>query len=1227
MNGHYFNGLDEYELDNEESIRPKWKETRESKIGLDSQKFQPFRKEFLHTINDNHKMTEERIEAFYREKEVIIKTFENQKVPPPFLSWASACFPSPILKSIEQLQFKSPTIIQSVVFPIILAGYDVIGIAQTGSGKTIAYLLPGLIQITSQKKEEQNNTQKQNGPQMLILVPTRELAIQIESEIQLFTQNYRLKTLCVYGGINNRKNQFYNLGRSPNILVATPGRLLDFLRERATTLADVSYLVIDEADRLLEMGFEDTIRDIAQQIRLDRQTVFFSATWPRAVKDLAFDFCQQSPIYVQIGKSNLTINKNIDQEIICLFSRDKLQKLLDILDTLKISDKVLIFSEQKHRCEQLSIDMADRGYYTIALHGDKTQPQREEIMKAFRSGYTRLLCATDLASRGLDVTDITVVINYDFPKYFDDYIHRIGRTGRGEKKGKSFSFLTYDRDEPKMARELLKLAQVANVKYDESTLKNFAIGIFPQMRNDFEFDRFKQQQRNNNQRGNVGFSKHSQEQYHIDHQISKYQLDNRSSVTENNYSKFSSCYNQQDDAQNGDNNYNFRFNENYQDQSQQSNRDQFQGRNQWKDYGNQKDYQYENEEHRSQNYYQKGDKKQFYGKQERIDNRQMRQEQSFDQNNKFSNDQKDRFYENDKQQRQFRQQGQDWSQGFDEQQRQIGKDSRQEYEKDKQFTSNRQDRPKWQQFQGNQDGNYRQDRYDRQNKKQQYDDREYQQQDDDIRFLNNRQEKPYRQWDRQDPSNRDNRRVNIPDQDNDGYENSQQQYQSKIPHENHSFRWENQKNQKQQDQWNNNNKRQPQQQTRFAGVQSNSRNYDNQRDDFKNSRYEECKRQYTNQVDERNIQEWKNKQLENNDINKNQQDYDRQNLFNNNFGSQVEDNKRNQKYNNRSYIQERQEDGRSQQFINNDSFNHHNQNQVRNYWDQNEKRRFDNFRDTRQSNNQQFDQYINQRKQNDNRLYRNQIDQNGNEDNKFKSHRNTQSLERNDQVRFYNSKQITRNTVKNDDQINVGQQQTQVPNNILRNNNNNKESQNTQERIIDNQQIEKQIQNLDENKKQSSKIIDKQQGMEEINELQEYNFNYDPNKSSSNDGEIEEDNNIDDYDKIVQDDNQNVHQSVNNEAHNIALQQIPKTIDQLPIAIIPQQQEIKDDTKQITCNINEKEEDKIEEDSDNEYDFTRFSRTLELERNLQFEVTQQQQANNNRVIAKEEELQIDQKQE
>ncbi|CAD8084509.1 unnamed protein product [Paramecium sonneborni] len=1221
MNSHYVDDVDEYNLDNEESIRSKWKETRGCKIGLKSQDFQPFRKEFLHKNQESYMMTEERIEAFYREKEIIIKTLENQKVPPPYLSWASANFPSPILDSIEQLQFKNPTVIQSVVFPIILAGYDVIGVAQTGSGKTIAYLLPGLIQITNQINEESNNTKKQNSPQMLILVPTRELAIQIDSEIQLFTQNYRLKTVCVYGGLNNRKTQYFNLGKSPNILVATPGRLLDFLKERVITLTDVSYLVIDEADRLLEMGFEDTTREIVQQIREDRQTVLFSATWPKAVKNLAFDFCQQSPIYVQIGKSNLTINKNIEQEIICLFQREKLKSLLSILDTLKISDKVLIFSEQRYRCEQLAINMADMGYYTIALHGDKTQPQRDEIMKAFRSGQTRLLCATDLASRGLDVTDITVVINYDFPKYFDDYIHRIGRTGRGEKKGKSFSFLAYDKDESYMAREILKLASITNLKYDEFALLNFAKGILPQIRNDFESDRFIQQQPGNySQKVNFTFPKNSKEQYNYDLQKFKNPQENRNYQNDKNYRQFQSVQNQKEDSSFRDSNHNFNFqnNEKYQEQNNQINRSQYQRNNQQSENRNHKNYNCEMAED-GQNYYQKEEIKYPNGKQERVD-RQNRQEESYNLNNKFGSDCQNRFYQNDRfdkqnrQERQFRQQEQDRSSRLETQQRQIDKEIQDKQE-------------------------YIENKYDRQNNNYKNDRREFRQQEEMRRVFNDKQEKPFRQYEkserseRQFENNRGNRRVNFINQDEDRLENSKdqeislKQQQTKIIFDSNQQRWDNQRNAQLED-FRQNSKYMSQSQ-QISGFKNNIKSYENHGEDFKNFRQEEYKRQHYNHDDERHSKSQFHSRYEKIDQINNFKDQQNKN--------QVKFQKGDDDYKTKNFnrFQEQEENDRPQKFRNFDSRNNNYQSQGKHYYDQNEKQGQANFRNQRQPYNEQFEYNNNSRQQKDqqnnsfNRVNRNQIEYSNNDNNKFKSYRNTQSLERNEQFRFFNSKHITQNVTSADDQFNNFNKQRSEENNLQRNRNQN------QQNLVDfkeNRFNINQGQNLEESKKQSLSINENQDVIGETNEVQEYNFNYDPNKSTSENGEVQDHKQIDDFEQINQEkeiDSQNVHNQ------NIILKSILKTSVQIPTVIGSDQIQVKieqnlrnveDDINNMKSNFIEQEEEKNKgESSDNEFDFTRFSKSLEQESQIKQDPNQYQQLNNNTEnVAEEQQSKLDQ---
>ncbi|CAK72029.1 unnamed protein product (macronuclear) [Paramecium tetraurelia] len=464
-----YDQFDPDNLDIEEVVRQRWKQSKGNLVGMQNNRLPSFRKRFIDPIVSQTRQVEE----FLKENAISFKTPDGKLPVDPFLTWESINLPLKIKNVIDELKFRNPTPIQSVVFPLILSGNDVIGVAETGSGKTFGYLLPGLIQLSGQNYP--NNFRSQiNGPEMLILAPTRELVMQITQQVQLFVRPGDVAN--AFGG-QNRDLQAQQIRQNPTILVACPGRLKDFLDDGIVNLSKVTYLVIDEADRLLDMGFEDDVREIVSQIRQDRQTVFFSATWPKAVRNLSFDFCAENPVYVQVGRSNLTINKNIDQEIICLYNNEKLQTLLDILDQLKITDKVLIFAETRISCEKLSVDMTSEGYYAVALHGDKTQKQRDEIMSYYKKGDTKLLCATDLAQRGLDVSDITVVINYDFPKYIDDYIHRIGRTGRAGRRGRAFSFFSFERDTPQMARELLKLNNIHQIKFNYKLMEEIANGI------------------------------------------------------------------------------------------------------------------------------------------------------------------------------------------------------------------------------------------------------------------------------------------------------------------------------------------------------------------------------------------------------------------------------------------------------------------------------------------------------------------------------------------------------------------------------------------------------------------------------------------------------------------------------------------------------------------------------------------------------------------------------
>jgi len=269
---------------------------------------------------------------------------------------------------------------------------------------------------------------------VLVLAPTRELAQQIVTEANKYANYYHIRIACLFGGQGNRYQQTKQLTYSPHVIVATPGRLIDFLEEGATNLNRVTYLVLDEADRMLDMGFEPQIRKIVEQIRPDRQTLMWSATWPKKVQALSRDFFT-NPFRINIGSMELSANPNVTQKFVVCEPYSRMNHLVSFL-TKHIASKTLIFCSTKRTCEIVggNIAQALRGVQMSVLHGDKTQQQRNSILSDFRSGLLTIIVATDVAARGLDVTDIERVINYDFPPNIENYIHRIGRTARGGKK-------------------------------------------------------------------------------------------------------------------------------------------------------------------------------------------------------------------------------------------------------------------------------------------------------------------------------------------------------------------------------------------------------------------------------------------------------------------------------------------------------------------------------------------------------------------------------------------------------------------------------------------------------------------------------------------------------------------------------------------------------------------------------------------------------------------------
>ncbi|XP_056379852.1 probable ATP-dependent RNA helicase DDX17 isoform X2 [Hyla sarda] len=352
-------------------------------------------------------------------------------------------------------RFKEPTPIQCQGFPLALSGRDMVGIAQTGSGKTLAYLLPAMVHINHQPYLERGD-----GPICLVLAPTRELAQQVQQVADDYGKTSRLKSTCIYGGAP-KGPQIRDLERGVEICIATPGRLIDFLEAGKTNLQRCTYLVLDEADRMLDMGFEPQIRKIVDQIRPDRQTLMWSATWPKEVRQLAEDFLRD---YVQINVGNLELsaNHNILQIVDVCQESEKDHKLIQLMEEIMAEkeNKTIIFVETKRRCDELTRRMRRDGWPAMCIHGDKSQQERDWVLNEFRSGKAPILIATDVASRGLDVEDVKFVINYDYPNSSEDYVHRIGRTARSTNKGTAYTFFTPGN--LKQARELVKVLQEAN---------------------------------------------------------------------------------------------------------------------------------------------------------------------------------------------------------------------------------------------------------------------------------------------------------------------------------------------------------------------------------------------------------------------------------------------------------------------------------------------------------------------------------------------------------------------------------------------------------------------------------------------------------------------------------------------------------------------------------------------------------------------------------------------
>ncbi|MXQ98489.1 hypothetical protein E5288_WYG018887 [Bos mutus] len=418
----------------------------------------PIKKNLYIESKATHSLSEAQVEIWRKENFNIrcddLTEGEKRPIPKPTCTFEDAFQQYPeIMQSIRRAGFQKPTPIQSQSWPIILQGIDLIGIAQTGTGKTLSYLMPGFIHIHSQPVSRK----QRNGPGMLVLTPTRELALQVEAECSKYLYK-GLKSVCIYGG-GNRKGQIQDVTKGVDIIIATPGRLNDLQMNNFVNLRSITYLVLDEADKMLDLGFEHQIMKILLDVRPDRQTVMTTASWPDSTRRLAQSYLKQ-PMIVYVGTLDLVTVNTVKQNIIVTTEEEKRSLVKEFLQSLSPKDKVIVFVSRKLVADDLSSDLSIQGIPVQSLHGDREQSDRDQALEDFRTGRVKILIATDLAARGLDVSDVTHVYNYNFPRNIEEYVHRVGRTGRAGKTGESITLVT--QDDWKIADELIKILQRAN---------------------------------------------------------------------------------------------------------------------------------------------------------------------------------------------------------------------------------------------------------------------------------------------------------------------------------------------------------------------------------------------------------------------------------------------------------------------------------------------------------------------------------------------------------------------------------------------------------------------------------------------------------------------------------------------------------------------------------------------------------------------------------------------
>ena len=426
----------------------------------------------------------------------VAHTHTHPSLPP------SSTFPfvhhRPIERCFEKAGFSAPSVIQSVCWPVALKGSDLIAIAKTGSGKTLGFLIPAFHMALKDMPTDPRQPRIQYGapPTAMVIAPTRELAVQIHEEATKFGNAARIVSVAVFGGVPSGK-QIRELRRGSHIVIATPGRLTDLLdldNPPVTNLNNIKYAVLDEADQMLDMGFEPAITALMKMLPEQHQTLMFTATWPKAIQKIARNFLK-NPVHVQVGADGLKANSSITQEFHVVEEWEKEAMLVKTLAKMEDEGKkesVLVFVNRKANCDTIARAVKRGGMQALSIHGDLDQAQRMAALKAFKEEKVRIVIATDVAARGLDIDGVGLVINYDFPSSgCEIWVHRVGRTGRAGRKGRAVTFFDVHGPEKKFADELLAMLQGSETPIPDWLVPLAETASFSNARADAKKDFFK----------------------------------------------------------------------------------------------------------------------------------------------------------------------------------------------------------------------------------------------------------------------------------------------------------------------------------------------------------------------------------------------------------------------------------------------------------------------------------------------------------------------------------------------------------------------------------------------------------------------------------------------------------------------------------------------------------------------------------------------------------------